>query len=127
MHVLTYFIMISCTKYGKNILVGSPAVLVRDKIHCNKYPSTRRVMSVGYPSSKISTRFNPTTSIGMQRICVMHVVALSVVHFYCRLEILVKWPPADFVNINESHVKISRLEYFLLVALSADYSHSCQF
>ena len=35
-------------KYTKNVLVGSPAVLVRDEIHCNKYPGTRRVMSVGY-------------------------------------------------------------------------------
>ena len=52
--------MISRTKYMKNVLVGSPAVLLRDKIHCNKYPGTRRVMSVGYPGSIISTRFNPT-------------------------------------------------------------------
>ena len=37
-HVLTYFFMISRTKYTKNILVGSPAVLVRDEIHCNEYP-----------------------------------------------------------------------------------------
>ena len=51
--------MISRTKYTKNILVGSPAVLVRDEIHCNEYPGTRRVMNVGYPGSKISTRFNP--------------------------------------------------------------------
>ena len=59
-HVLTYFFMISCTKYMKNVFVGSPAVLVKDKIHCNKHPGTRRVMSVRYPGSKISTRFNPT-------------------------------------------------------------------
>ena len=59
-HVLTYFFMISRTKYTKNILVGSPAVLVRDEIHCNKYPGTRRVMNIGYPGSKISTRFNPS-------------------------------------------------------------------
>ena len=45
----------------KNVLVGSPAVLVRDDIHCNEYPGTRRVMNVGYPGSKMSTRFNPTT------------------------------------------------------------------
>ena len=60
-HVPTYFFMISRTKYTKNVLVGSPAVLVRDEIHCNEYPGTRRVMSVGYPGSKISTRFNPST------------------------------------------------------------------
>ena len=30
------------------------------KIHCNKYLGTHRVMSVRYPGSKISTRFNPT-------------------------------------------------------------------
>ena len=59
-HVLTYFFMISRTKYTKNVLVGSPAVLIRDEIHCNKYPGTRRVMSVGYPGSKISSRFNPS-------------------------------------------------------------------
>ena len=52
--------MISQTKYTKNVLVGSPVVLVRDKIRCNKYPGTRRVMRVGYPVSKISTRFNPS-------------------------------------------------------------------
>ena len=51
--------MISRTKYTKNVLVGSPAVLVRDKTHCNKYPSTCRVMSVWYPCSIISIRFNP--------------------------------------------------------------------
>ena len=61
-HILMYFIMLSHTKYTKNLLVGSPAVLVRDKIHCNKYPGARRVMSVGYPGSKISTRFNPSTN-----------------------------------------------------------------
>ena len=60
-HVLTYFFMISRTKYMKNVLVGSPAVLVRDEIHCNEYPGTRRVMNVRYPGSKISTRFNPNT------------------------------------------------------------------
>ena len=49
--------MISRMKYTKNVLVGSPAVVVRDEIHCNKYPGTRRVMNVGYPGSKISTRF----------------------------------------------------------------------
>ena len=58
-HVLTYFFMISRTKYTRNVLVGSPAVVVRDEIHCNKYPGTHRVVSVGYPGSKISTRFNP--------------------------------------------------------------------
>ena len=58
-HVPTYFFMISRTKYTKNVLVGSPAVLVRDEIHCNEYPGTRWVMSVGYPGRKISTRFNP--------------------------------------------------------------------
>ena len=42
----------------KNVLVGSPAVLITDKIHCNKYSGTRRVMSVRYPGSKISTRLN---------------------------------------------------------------------
>ena len=51
------------TKYTKSVLVGSPAVLVRDKIHCNEYPGTRRVMSVGYPGSKISIRFNPIINI----------------------------------------------------------------
>ena len=56
---LTYFFMISRTKYTKNVLVGSLAALVRDEIHCNKYPGTRRVTSVGYPGSKCSTRFNP--------------------------------------------------------------------
>ena len=59
-HVLTYFFMISRKKYTKNVLVGSPAVSVRDEIHCNEYPGTRRVMNVGYPGSKFSTRFNPT-------------------------------------------------------------------
>ena len=57
--LLTYFFMISRMKYTKNVLIGSPAVLVRDEIHCNKYPGTRRVMRVGYPGSKISTHFNP--------------------------------------------------------------------
>ena len=52
--------MISRTKFTKNVLVGSPAVLIRDEIHCNEYPGTRRVMSVGYPDRKFSTRFNPT-------------------------------------------------------------------
>ena len=52
--------MISGTKYTKNVLVGSFAVLVRDEIHCNKYLGTRRVTSIGYPGSKISTRFNPS-------------------------------------------------------------------
>ena len=51
--------MISRTKYTKNVLVGSLAALVRDEIHCNEYPGTRRVMSVRYPGSKFSTRFNP--------------------------------------------------------------------
>ena len=51
--------MISRTKYTKNILVGSLAALVRDEIHCNEYPGTRRVMSDGYPGSKFSTCFNP--------------------------------------------------------------------
>ena len=51
--------MISPTKYTKNVLVGSPAVLIRDEIHCNEYPGTRRVMSVGYLGSKFSARFNP--------------------------------------------------------------------
>ena len=46
--------------YTKNVLVGNPVVLVRDKIHCNKYLGTHRVMRVGYPGSKISTHFNPT-------------------------------------------------------------------
>ena len=59
-HILMYFFMISRTKYMKNVLVGSHAVLVRDEIHCNKYPGTRRAISNGYPGSKISTRFNPT-------------------------------------------------------------------
>ena len=59
MHALTYFFMISRTKYTKNVLVGSLAALVRDEIYCNEYPGTRRVMSVGYPGSKFSTRFNP--------------------------------------------------------------------
>ena len=63
MHVLTYFFMISNAKYTKNVLVGSPAVLVRDEIHSNKYPGTRRVMNVGYPGSKISTHFNPNTGV----------------------------------------------------------------
>ena len=44
----------------KNVLDGSPAVLVRDKILCNKHPGTHWVMSVRYPGSRISTRFNPT-------------------------------------------------------------------
>ena len=51
--------MISRTKYTKKVLVGSPAVLVRDEIHCSEYPGTCWVMNVGYPGSKISTRFNP--------------------------------------------------------------------
>ena len=54
-HIHTYFFMISRTKFTKNVLVGSPAVLIRDEIHCNEYPGTRRVMSVGYPGSKFST------------------------------------------------------------------------
>ena len=58
-HALTYFFMISRTKYTKNVLVGSLTALVRDEIHCNEYPGTRRVMSVGYPGNKFSTRFNP--------------------------------------------------------------------
>ena len=62
-HIFTYFFMNSRTKYTKNVLVGSPAVLVRDKIHCNKYPGTRRVISVGYPGSKISTRFSRSVII----------------------------------------------------------------
>ena len=59
-HALRYFFMISRTRYTKNVLVGSLAALVRDEIHCNEYPGTRRVMSVGYPGSKFSTRFNPS-------------------------------------------------------------------
>ena len=59
-HALTYFFMISRTKYTKNVLVGSLAALVRDEIHCNEYPGTRRVMRDGYPGSKFSTRFNPS-------------------------------------------------------------------
>ena len=62
-HVHTYFFMISRTKFTKNVLVGSPAVLIREKIHCNEYPGTRRVMSVGYPGRKFSTRFNPNMYI----------------------------------------------------------------
>ena len=62
-HVLTSFFMISRTKYMKNVLVGSPAVSVRDEIHCNKYPGTHQVMNIGYPGSKISTRFNSTYKI----------------------------------------------------------------
>ena len=62
-YALTYFFMISRTKYTKNVLVSSPAVLVREEIHCNKYPGTRRVMNVGNPGSKISTRFNPSTRV----------------------------------------------------------------
>ena len=58
--------MISRTKYTKNVLVGSPAALVRDEIHCNEYPGTRRVMNVGYPGSKISTRFKPSSHIVIQ-------------------------------------------------------------
>ena len=57
--------MISRTKYTINVLVGSAAVLIKDEIYCNEYPGTRRVMSVGYPGSKFSTRFNPNLqSIG---------------------------------------------------------------
>ena len=63
-HVLMCFFMISRMKYTKNVLVGSPAALVRDEIHCNEYPGTRQVMSVGYPGSKISTRFNPSSNPG---------------------------------------------------------------
>ena len=55
-----YCFMISPTKHTKNVLTGSSAVLIRDEIHCNEYLGTRRVMSVGYPGSKFSTRFNPT-------------------------------------------------------------------
>ena len=62
-HVHTYFFMISPTKHTKNVLAGSSAVLIRDEIHCNEYPGTRRVMSVGYPGSKFSTRFNPSQDI----------------------------------------------------------------
>ena len=58
--LLTYLFMISRGKYTKNVLVGSPAVLIRDEIHFNEYPGTHRVMSVGYPGSKISTRLNPS-------------------------------------------------------------------
>ena len=60
-HVHTYFFMISPTKHTKNVLAGSSAALIRDEIHCNEYPGTRRVMSVGYPGSKFSTRCNPST------------------------------------------------------------------
>ena len=59
--------MISRTKCTKNVLVGSFAALVRDEIHCNEYPGTRRVMSVGYPGSKFSTRFNPTLLYGVMK------------------------------------------------------------
>ena len=52
-HALRYFFMISRSKYTKNVLVGSLAALVRDKIHCYEYPGTRRVMSVVYPGSKL--------------------------------------------------------------------------
>ena len=55
LHDFTYEIHEKC-----NLLVGSPAVLVIDEIHFNEYPGTCRVMNVGYPGSKISTRFNPT-------------------------------------------------------------------
>ena len=67
-HVHTYFFMISPTKHTKhtkhpkNVLAGSSAVLIRDEIHCNEYPGTRRVVSVGYQGSKFSTRFNPINS-----------------------------------------------------------------
>ena len=60
-HVHTYFFTISPTKHTKNVLAGSSAVLIRDEIHCKEYPGTRRVMSVGYPGSNFSTRFNPNT------------------------------------------------------------------
>ena len=62
-HALTYFFMISRTKYTKNVLVGSLAALVRDEIQYNEYPGTRRVMSIGYPGSKFSTRFNPNSHV----------------------------------------------------------------
>ena len=80
-----HFVMISRTKYTKNVRVGSPAVLVRDEIHYNKYPGTRRVMNVGYPGSKISTRFN--SSLGKdiryhKHHTYMHVGAVSSVVQY---------------------------------------------
>ena len=39
------------------------SMLIRDKIQYNEYPSTRQVMSVGYPGSKIRTCINPTINI----------------------------------------------------------------
>ena len=51
----------------QKLLVGSPAVLIRDEIHCNEYPRTRRVMSVGYPGRKFSTRFNPNIDIDIDK------------------------------------------------------------
>ena len=48
----TYEIHEKCT-------FGSPAVLVTDEIHCNKYPGTRRIMNVGYPGSKKQYSFQP--------------------------------------------------------------------
>ena len=67
-HVHTYFFMISRTKFTKNVLVGSPAVLIREEIHCNEYPGTRRVMRVGYPGRKFSTRFNPSTFVYTRKV-----------------------------------------------------------
>ena len=69
-HVHTYFFMISPTKHmkhTKNVMAGRSAVLIRDEIHCNEYPGTRRVMSVGYPGSKFSTRFNPITDTCLEK------------------------------------------------------------
>ena len=79
-HVLMYFFMISRTKYTKNVLVGSP-VSVRDEIHCNEYPGTRRVMNVGYPGSNISTRFNP--NLHPFQITLLHSKELTRVFVLC--------------------------------------------
>ena len=89
-----YFLMISRTKYTKNVLVGNPAVLVRNEIHCNKHPGTRRVMSVGYPGSKINTRFNPNMyvcgwvktnpyeTVVLERICKRWILHPMVITFF---------------------------------------------
>ena len=66
-NVLTYFFLISRTKYKKNVLVGSLAALDRDEIHCNEYLGTRRVMSDRYPGSKsvLVSTLNPILTAAM--------------------------------------------------------------
>ena len=113
---LTYFFMISCTKYTKNVLLGSPAVLVRDEIHCNKYPGTCPVMNVGYPGSKISTHFNPMDLHLLSGVVQIWNFCMVATFCFLALTILMHISPIDENGIGECLLKYMCMCWFRIFA-----------